>query len=71
MIHNKRIDINKDFYVMITYHEGKETRLYTLYEVVNNSVFGGYTSFNRDSFLLKVNKIVKLSNKIECQIASI
>ena len=69
MIITKEVVINDEFLVEITFHENSYTRLYQLFFV------GGEReklceSFNRDSFLLKANKIVKISNQLECVIAS-
>ena len=69
MIIKKDIPINDNFLVEITYHENNATRLYQLFFI------GGEReklceSFNRDSFILKANKIVKISNRLECLIAS-
>lgn len=69
MIQKKVIDINNKYYVEITYHENNIHRLYQLIEKNNNTTI--VESFNRDSFLLKANKIIKLSNKLELLIASI
>lgn len=64
----KRIEINAKYYVKITYHNDKITRLYTLY---NNDDVELETSYNRDSFLLKARKHVRISNNQELLIASI
>lgn len=69
MIITKEVLINDNFLVEITFHENSLTRLYQLYFI------GGEReklceSFNRDSFLLKANKFVKISNRLECLIAS-
>lgn len=64
----KTIEINSKYYVKITYHNDKITRLYTLY---NNNDIELATSFNRDSFLLKARKHVRISNNQELLIASI
>lgn len=64
----KLIEINSKYYVKIVYKKGRETRLYTLY---NSNDIELETSFNRDSFLLKARKHVKITNNKECLIASI
>ena len=64
----KKIEINSKYYVKITYHNDKITRLYTLY---NSNDVELETSYNRDSFLLKARKHVRLSNNQELLIASI
>lgn len=64
----KIIEINSKYYVKITYKNDRETRLYTLY---NNNDKEIETSFNRDSFLLKARKHVKITNNQECLITSI
>ena len=58
--------INEYYYVKI-YNNNKEVRLYQLYGLGNNLIC---ESYNRDAFLLKCNKYVKLNNNIECLIAS-
>ena len=67
MIITKNIDINNKYKVMIKYHEDSNLRLYSLVDDDDNQII---ESFNRDTFLMKVNKIVKLNNKLECIIAS-
>lgn len=58
--------INEYYYVKI--HDSNEKiRLYQLYNLGDNLIC---ESYNRDLFLLKCNKYVKLSNNIECLIAS-
>lgn len=64
----KKIEINSKYYVEITYHNDKITRLYTLY---NNNDVQLETSYNRDSFLLKARKHVRITNNQELLIASI
>ena len=64
----KTIEINSKYYVKITYHNDKITRLYTLY---NNNDVQLETSFNRDAFLLKARKHVRITNNQELLIASI
>jgi hypothetical protein len=69
MIEKKLIDINNRYYVKITYHNDNAQRLYRLIEKKTDETVA--ESFNRDCFLLKANKIIKLSNKLELLIASI
>lgn len=67
----KTIEIDENYFIEITYNENDfNARLYCLYYQSNNEVELIEKSFNRDRFLLKVNKIVKLSNQIECLVAS-
>lgn len=67
----KTIAIDNTYFIEITYNENDfNARLYCLYYQSNNKVELIEKSFNRDNFLLKVNKIVKLSNQIECLVAS-
>ena len=67
----KTIEINDSYFIEITYNESDfNARLYCLYYQSNGEVEMIEKSFNRDNFLLKVNKIVKLSNQIECLVAS-
>ena len=68
MIIKKEIEINKDYKIIITYHDNNDYVRY--YRLENNNNETLTESYNRDAFLLKVNKIVKLTNKIECLIAS-
>lgn len=68
MIIKKEIEINKDYKIVITYHDNNDYVRY--YRLENNNNETLTESYNRDAFLLKVNKIVKLTNKIECLIAS-
>lgn len=56
-----------DYLIKVTY-TNDTTRLYTMYNKDDEVVA---QSFNRDSFLLKANKIVKLNPLIEDLIASI
>ena len=64
----KKIDINARYYVKITYNNDV-TRLYRLIDAKSDATI--CESFNRDAFLLKANKYVKISNKLECVIASV
>ena len=64
----KIVDINNKYIVKITYHDNNNTRYYRLIDIKTDNTI--CESFNRDSFLLKANKIVKISNDIECLIAS-
>jgi hypothetical protein len=65
----KTIDINNKYSVKITYNNDV-TRLYRLIDKTKDDATI-CESFNRDAFLLKANKYVKISNKIECVIASV
>ena len=64
----KTIEINARYYVKITYNNDV-TRLYRLIDAKNDAEL--CSSFNRDAFLLKANKYIKISNKLECVIASV
>ena len=67
----KTIEIDNTYFIEITYNESNfNARLYCLYYQSNNEVELIEKAFNRDNFLLKVNKIVKLSSQIECLVAS-
>lgn len=67
-MNSKTIKINNNYNVKITYNDDSNIRYYRLldsnYKVICDS-------YNRDSFLIKANKIVKLTNNIELLIASI
>lgn len=62
----KIIDINSKYYVKINYND--KSRLYMLNDKKEDKTI--CESFNRDSFLLKANKITKISNQMEVLIAS-
>lgn len=68
MIAKKTIDVNNKYYIEVTYNNDIH-RLYQLIDKKTDKMI--VESFNRDAFLLKANKIVKLSNKIELIVASI
>ena len=68
MIIKKEIEVNSNYKIIITYHDNNDYVRY--YRLENNNNETLTESYNRDAFLLKVNKIVKLTNKIECLIAS-
>lgn len=68
MINKKTIDVNNKYYIEITYNNDIH-RLYQLIDRKTDKMI--VESFNRDAFLLKANKIVKLSNNIELIVASI
>lgn len=61
-----KIEINKDYYVKITFND--RTRLYTLKDTKEDKTL--VSSYNRDSFLLKCRQYTKISNLKECVIAS-
>lgn len=63
----KIIEINSKYKVVITFNNDV-TRYYRLQDNEENTIC---ESFNRDTFLLKANRATKISNKIECLIASI
>lgn len=68
-IQSKRIDLDDQYYVLIIYHDNSIMRYYRLYNKDQDGLI--VESYNRDSFLLKVNKIIKLTNQQELLIASI
>lgn len=68
MINLKTVDINNRYVVEIAYHDNSDIRDYRLIDTKTDDTI--CESFNRDSFLLKANRVVKISNKIECIIAS-
>ena len=60
------IQVNEYYYIKI--HDNNEIiRLYQLFNCGDNLVC---ESYNRDLFILKCNKFVKLNNEIQCLIAS-
>lgn len=65
-MNTKTIDINNKYYVKINYNENKS--LYMLKDTKEDKTI--VESFNGESFLLKANKIVKLTNKQEVLIVS-
>lgn len=64
----KKIDINNNYYIKITYHENNFTRYYQLKDKTTDKTI--IESYNRDSFLLKLKNIIKINNNMECLIAS-
>ena len=69
MIIKKSVDINNKYIIEITYHDNNDIiRFYTLVDKTNDKTI--CESFNRDSFLLKANKVVKISSTLENIIAS-
>ena len=68
-MNSKIIKVNDNYNVKITYNDNSYTRYYRLIDNNNNKVV--CDSYNRDSFLIKANKITKLTNNIELLIASI
>ena len=64
----KKININNKYEIKITWNDDIR-RLYVMYDLINDKKV--CESFSLDSFLIKVNKIVKLGNQLECLIASI
>lgn len=65
---SKIIKVNDKYDVKITYNDNSNIRYYKLIDS-NDKVI--CESYNRDSFLMKANKITKLTNNIELLIASI
>ena len=68
MIIKKEIEINSKYKIVITYNDNNNNIRYYRLENNNNETLA--ESYNRDAFLLKANKIIKLTNKIECLVAS-
>lgn len=68
-MNSKIIDINYRYYVIITYNNDIN-RLYRLIDRNDNDKTI-VESYNRDSFLIKSSKYVKMTNSTECLIASI
>lgn len=67
-MNSKIIKVNNEYNVKITYNDNSYNRYYRL---IDNNDKVICESYNRDSFLIKVNKIIKLTNNIELLIASI
>lgn len=67
-MNSKIIKVNNEYNVKITYNDNSYNRYYRL---IDNNDKVICDSYNRDSFLIKANKIVKLTNNIELLIASI
>ena len=67
-MNSKIIKVNDKYDVKITYNNDSNIRYYSLIDS-NDKVI--CDSYNRDSFLIKANKITKLTNNIELLIASI
>lgn len=65
-MNTKKIEINNKYYVKINYTANKS--LYMLKDTKEDKTI--VESFNGESFLLKVNKIVKLTNTQEIVIVS-
>ena len=64
----KTIQINNKYIVKITFHDNSDTRYYRLVDTSTDKTI--CESYNRDAFLIKANKIIKISNSVECLIAS-
>ena len=67
-MNNKIIKVDNNYDIAITYNNNSNIRYYKLIDS-NNKVI--CESYNRDSFLIKENEIVKLTNNVELLIASI
>lgn len=67
-MNSKIIKVNNKYYIKVTYHDNSDIRYYRL---IDNNDKNICESYSRDSFLIKANKIVKLTNKIELLVASI
>ena len=67
-----KIDINNDYYVVIKVGNHNLYQLFTTKTISKNLTQPVllYESFNRDSFLLKANKYIKINSKLENLIAS-
>ena len=67
-MNKKIIEINERYFINIVYNNDI-TRLYQLIDRKKEEIV--LESFNRDSFLLRTSKVVKITNKIELLVASI
>lgn len=67
-MNKKIIEINERYFINIVYNNDIN-RLYQLIDRKKEEIV--LESFNRDSFLLRTNKVVKITNKIELLVASI
>ena len=67
-MNKKIIEINERYFINIVY-SNDITRLYQLIDRKKEEIV--LESFSRDAFLLKTNKVVKITNKIELLVASI
>ena len=67
-MNSKIIKVDNNYDIAITYNNNSNIRYYKLIDS-NNKVI--CESYNRDSFLIKENEIVKLTNNVELLIASI
>ena len=67
-----KIDINNDYYVIIKIGNHNLYQLFMPKTITKNLTKSVLLceSFNRDSFLLKANKYVKIGSKLENLIAS-
>lgn len=63
----KRIELAKGYYAKVNVQTNGNIRLYVLYDKNDEKVC---ESYSRDSFLIKANKFVKITNMQECVIAS-
>ena len=66
-MNTKTIEINAKYRVIITFNND----INRLYRLVNNEDKTICESFNRDSFLIKASKYTRITNKLECLIASV
>lgn len=66
-MNTKTIEINTKYRVIISYNND----INRLYRLVNNEDKTICESFNRDSFLIKASKYTRITNKLECLIASV
>ena len=62
------IEIDERYFINIVYNNDIN-RLYQLIDRKKEEIV--LESFSRDAFLLKTNKVVKITNKIELLVASI
>ena len=68
-MNSKKIDINNKYYIIITYNNNIN-RYYRLVDKTKDDKTI-CESFNRDSFLMKCRNYIKLTNNIECLVASV
>lgn len=67
----KTIEIDENFFIEVTFHEDDfHSRLYSLNIQYQDKTEEIIRDFSLDRFLIECNKIIKLSNQIECLVAS-
>ena len=67
----KTIEIDENFFIEVTFNKDDfYLRLYSLNIQYQDKTEEVIRDFSLERFLIKCNKIVKLSNQIECLVAS-